>query len=124
MPQLRDGHAMTRTSWPRNTYSSSDVCRLAGITTRQLDYWCRNHLVWPSIQDANGSGNRRRFSPDDVLLFRLLALCRVILHTLNDLRPVADGWRHGAFAGKEFLVIAGGYPSGLTAYDWSGSTVS
>ena len=48
--------------------SSSDVVeRLDGrITYRQLDYWVRIGRVTPSINDAYGTGDRRRWSPADL----------------------------------------------------------
>lgn len=41
--------------------TSLEVCRRAGITYRQLDYWCRTGVVEPLI-DARGSGSQRRFT--------------------------------------------------------------
>ena len=46
--------------------SSSDVCRQAGVTYRQLDGWTRRGLVAPSIREAAGSGTARRWAPADV----------------------------------------------------------
>ena len=36
-------------------YRVPDVCRIIGITYRQLDYWARTGLVTPSIREAGGS---------------------------------------------------------------------
>lgn len=47
-------------------FSSRNAAELAGITFRQLDYWCRTKLIEPSIVTAHGSGTRRRWSVDDV----------------------------------------------------------
>lgn len=49
------------------------VCRLAGITYRQLDYWARRGIVVPSIAEANGSGTWRLYSTADVCAAALLA---------------------------------------------------
>jgi hypothetical protein len=43
-------------------YSSSDVCRLTGVTYRVLDYWARCDVITPELRDANGSGSRRSWS--------------------------------------------------------------
>jgi len=40
-------------------YRVPEVCRVVGITYRQLDYWARTGLVNPSIREAGGSGTRR-----------------------------------------------------------------
>lgn len=48
-------------------YSSPQACKLADVTYRQLDYWCRIGLVGPSVRVASGSGSQRGFSRDDVV---------------------------------------------------------
>ena len=40
-------------------FSGPQVCRLTGVTYRQLDYWARTDLVTPSITPATGSGSKR-----------------------------------------------------------------
>ena len=37
-------------------YRVPDVCRIVGISYRQLDYWARTSLVTPSIRDAGAAG--------------------------------------------------------------------
>lgn len=49
------------------TYRGSEAADLAGITFRQLDYWVRTGAVVPTVE-AHGSGSRRRFSLDDIVL--------------------------------------------------------
>lgn len=53
-------------------FSGSDAARIVGITYRQLDYWARTDLIRPSLQDATGSGSRRRYSYRDLLELRLV----------------------------------------------------
>jgi DNA-binding transcriptional MerR regulator len=48
-------------------FSGPMVCRLTGVTYRQLDYWARTELVTPSITAARGSGSKREYSYSDVL---------------------------------------------------------
>jgi DNA-binding transcriptional MerR regulator len=43
-------------------FSGPTVCRLTGVTYRQLDYWARTGLVTPSITPATGSGSKRSYS--------------------------------------------------------------
>lgn len=53
-------------------YSTNEVCDLAGITYRQLDFWLRSGYV--TIQStASGSGSRRRFTRQEVQAISLLA---------------------------------------------------
>jgi DNA-binding transcriptional MerR regulator len=49
-----------------------DVCRIVGITYRQLDYWARTDLVSPSIRDASGSGTQRLYSFEDLVTLRVI----------------------------------------------------
>ena len=48
-------------------FSGATVCRLTGVTYRQLDYWARTNLVTPSVASATGSGSKRRYSYRDIL---------------------------------------------------------
>src|SRR5438093_13262063 len=49
-----------------------EVCRLVGITYRQLDYWARTGLVTPSIRDARGSGTQREYSFQDLVTLKVI----------------------------------------------------
>jgi len=49
-----------------------EVCRIVGITYRQLDYWARTGLVRPSIRDARGSGTQRLYSFQDLVTLRII----------------------------------------------------
>src|SRR5699024_5829520 len=42
-------------------YRGPIVCKAAGITYRQLDYWARTGLVEPAVRNANGSGSQRLY---------------------------------------------------------------
>lgn len=44
-----------------------EVCKLVGISYRQLDYWTRTGLVRSSLADAHGSGTQRLYSDQDLL---------------------------------------------------------
>ena len=53
-------------------FSGPMVCRLTGVTYRQLDYWARTDLVTPSITAAQGSGSKRTYSYSDVLEVKVI----------------------------------------------------
>jgi DNA-binding transcriptional MerR regulator len=53
-------------------FSGPAVCRLTGVTYRQLDYWARTDLVTPSITPANGSGSKRTYGYTDVLEVKVI----------------------------------------------------
>src|SRR5712691_5031856 len=58
-------------------YRGPLVCKIVGITYRQLDYWARTDLVRPSVCDARGSGTQRLYS------YRDLVELKVIKHLLD-----------------------------------------
>jgi DNA-binding transcriptional MerR regulator len=53
-------------------YRGPTVCKIVGITYRQLDYWARTELVTPSVREAAGSGSQRLYSFDDVVALRVV----------------------------------------------------
>ena len=61
LPGLEDG---------TTGYRGPNVCKIVGITYRQLDYWATTGLVKPSVRDADGSGSQRLYSFEDIVLLR------------------------------------------------------
>jgi DNA-binding transcriptional MerR regulator len=53
-------------------YRVPQVCKLVGITYRQLDYWARTGLVTPSIREAGGSGTQRLYSFQDLVQLKVI----------------------------------------------------
>jgi DNA-binding transcriptional MerR regulator len=53
-------------------YRVPEVCRIVGISYRQLDYWARTGLVRPSLQDAHGSGTQRLYSFQDLATLKII----------------------------------------------------
>ena len=53
-------------------FRGPQVCKIVGITYRQLDYWARTDLVRPSVMDANGSGTQRLYSFRDLLELKVI----------------------------------------------------
>lgn len=51
--------------------SGPQVCQLAGITYRQLDYWARAHGFDGAVQGARGSGSHRQYSVGQARAFTL-----------------------------------------------------
>ncbi|MCH8983346.1 MAG: MerR family transcriptional regulator [Acidobacteria bacterium] len=85
-------------------FRAPQVCKLVGITYRQLDYWARTDLIRPSLRQASGSGSQRLYSFQDVVQLKVIKrlldagmslkkirLAVVILREQLDLeRPLAD----------------------------------
>src|ERR1700757_5063519 len=53
-------------------YRGPQVCKIVGITYRQLDYWARTDLLQPSISEARGSGSQRRYSYTDLVQLKVI----------------------------------------------------
>lgn len=56
----------------KSAFRGPEVCALAGVTYRQLDYWARTGLVTPSICEARGSGSQRLYSVADLAVVRMI----------------------------------------------------
>ncbi len=57
---------------PDDGFRGPQVCKIVGITYRQLDYWARTDLIRPSIADARGSGTQRRYSYRDLVELKVI----------------------------------------------------
>jgi DNA-binding transcriptional MerR regulator len=53
-------------------FRGPQVCKIVGITYRQLDYWARTDLVRPTLADAHGSGTQRRYSYRDLVRLKVV----------------------------------------------------
>lgn len=54
------------------TYTTAEVAEISGFSIRQISYWAEQKIIVPSIQQAHGSGTRRRYSFDDLLQLRFV----------------------------------------------------
>ncbi len=68
---------------PSDTYSSSEVARMARVSLRQLQWWDEKHVVSPRHQ-----GHRRMYTPEEVLEITLIAELRRKGFSLQKLRRV------------------------------------
>lgn len=53
-------------------FHAPQVCKIVGISYRQLDYWARTGLLRPSLADARGSGSQRVYAYSDVLELKVV----------------------------------------------------
>jgi predicted RNase H-like HicB family nuclease len=51
--------------------NTKTVCRLTGLTQRQVDYWDNIHFIKPSIREATGYGSVRLYSFVDLVQFKV-----------------------------------------------------
>ena len=66
-------------------YRAPQVCRVVGITYRQLDYWARTGVMVPSLQQARGSGSQRLYSFGDLVQLKVI---KRLLDAGMDLRRI------------------------------------
>ncbi|MFL6160577.1 MAG: MerR family transcriptional regulator, partial [Marmoricola sp.] len=59
-------------TWQETGFGGPEVCRIVGITYRQLDYWARTGLVEPTVRGASGSGSQRLYSFRDILILKVI----------------------------------------------------
>jgi DNA-binding transcriptional MerR regulator len=89
-------------------YRGPQVCKIVGITYRQLDYWARTGLLRPSLVDAAGSGSQRRYSYQDIVELKVVKQLLDAGVNLQQARKAIDCLRA---AGEDLatanLVLAG-----------------
>ena len=71
-------------------YRAPQVCKLVGITYRQLDYWARTGLITPSMQQAKGSGSQRIYSFTDVVQLKVIKNLLDAGMSLKKIRSAVD----------------------------------
>lgn len=71
-------------------YRAPQVCKLVGISYRQLDYWARTGLIRPSIQTAQGSGTQRRYSFTDIVQLKVVKRLLDAGMSLKKIRSAMD----------------------------------
>jgi len=71
-------------------YRAPQVCKIVGITYRQLDYWARTDLLKPSLQTATGSGSQRLYSFGDVVQLRVIKRLLDAGMSLKKIRQAMD----------------------------------
>jgi DNA-binding transcriptional MerR regulator len=67
-----DGASGGEEEWEEIGYRGPQVCRIVGISYRQLDYWARTDLLKPSLAEAAGSGTQRRYSYRDLVALKVI----------------------------------------------------
>ena len=104
LPQL-DEHA---------GYRGPIVCKAAGITYRQLDYWARTGLVEPSVRNPSGSGTQRLYSFRDILVLKVV---KRLLDTGISLQQIRTAVMHLREHGVEDLAQITLMSDGASVYE-------
>lgn len=90
-------------------FRGPQVCKLVGISYRQLDYWARTDLIRPSLADAAGSGTQRRYSYRDLVALKVVKSLLDAGVSLQSVRKAIDYFREelGEDLAAASLVIDG-----------------
>src|SRR5262245_15939033 len=92
------------------SFSTADVARLTGLSTRQLDHWDRKGFARPSLERASGYGSTRRYSFADVVRLRVAARLRANGVSLARIRKCAEAMAHldpSADLARARLIVVG-----------------
>ena len=71
-------------------YTSSEVCRIIGVSYRQLDYWDSSGFIQPSVARARGTGTSRMYSFIDLVCLRTAKKLRDSGISLQKIRKSVD----------------------------------
>src|SRR6266540_1505746 len=87
-------------------YRGPTVCKLIGISYRQLDYWARTGLVTPSVRAADGSGSQRLYGFTDLVELRIIKRLLDAGVPLTDITLMSDGERiYACHSGEEVIDV-------------------
>nr|WP_229791090.1 MerR family transcriptional regulator [Zhihengliuella salsuginis] len=95
-------------------YRGPIVCKAAGITYRQLDYWARTGLVEPAVRGAQGSGSQRLYSFRDILVLKVV---KRLLDTGVSLQQIRTAVGHLRERGVEDLAQITLMSDGASVYE-------
>lgn len=70
----------------QDTIDSKELVMLTGATYRQIDYWCRQGIIFPVGEGTPGSGNRRQF--DKSLIDRIKLVVKISAAFSRDNSPM------------------------------------
>lgn len=95
-------------------YRGPIVCKAAGITYRQLDYWARTGLVEPAVRGASGSGSQRLYGFRDILVLKVV---KRLLDTGVSLQQIRSAVGHLRERGVEDLAQITLMSDGASVYE-------
>lgn len=59
-----------------NGFTTTQVAKITGLTFHTINHWDHNGLVTPSVLEARGRGNTRRYSLDDIIALKIAGMLR------------------------------------------------
>jgi len=76
-----------------HAYTTAEVAQATGFTVRQLDYWAKQVLLVPSIQQSHGPGTRRLYSVEELIQLQFFRQLRRYGWSLQKIRTAIDTLR-------------------------------
>ena len=67
-------------------FTGPEVCKITGISYRQLDHWTTTKLIKASVRNIKGSGFHRIYSFNDIVLVKLVKKLRSAGISLQKIR--------------------------------------
>ena len=67
-------------------YTGPQVCKIVGISYRQLDHWTTTKLINSSLRNIKGSGHHRTYSFEDLLTVKIIKNLREAGMSLQKIR--------------------------------------
>jgi DNA-binding transcriptional MerR regulator len=101
-------------------YRGPQVCKVVGITYRQLDYWARTNLLRPSISEARGSGTQRLYSYTDLVRLKVIKRLLTAGVSLQQARRAIDCLRS---AGEDLATANLVIDQGQSVLAYSGEEI-
>ena len=89
-------------------YRGPDVCKIVGISHRQLDYWTTTGLVTPTVRDAEGSGSQRLYAFEDIGQLKVIKSLLDAGVSLQRIRAALDFVRDGGLDMRNLTLLADG----------------
>jgi DNA-binding transcriptional MerR regulator len=86
-------------------YRVPEVCKVIGISYRQLDYWARTGLVTPSVREAGGSGTQRLYSFQDLVQLKVMKRLIDAGISLQRIRKAIQYLRQNKSAGPSGVTL-------------------
>lgn len=76
-----------------DAFTTEQTAQMTDLTVRQLDYWAQETIFVPGIQQATGSGTRKRYSRDDIIQLRALKKVKTARWSTQKIRQAIDRLR-------------------------------
>lgn len=89
-------------------YRGPAVCKVTGVSYRQLDYWTTTGLVTPSVRSAEGSGSQRLYSFEDVLQLKVIKQLLDTGVSLQRIRQAIEFVRERGLSMKNLTLLSDG----------------